>query len=229
VAPGGYQDNSPYAAVVAGAPDAQSGRGAAYVIYAPKPGTRAIRLGARGTGYAVVGGQPGDHAGAAVASIGDINQDGYTDVAVGAPGAAYSGRGHPGVVGLILGGKRGKTINLAGFDPRYILGGVHDGDQTGAVLAGGDGIVKATPVLLIGAPNASFSHAGAGAVYATVAKAIRGQTNLYRDLFGRSYRLDGRANDDHLGSSLAEFIGGPLGSMITGGFKPRAGAMLTVR
>jgi hypothetical protein len=226
VAPGGYQDNSAYAGILAGAPDAYGGRGAAYVVYAPQPGASRVRLGSRGQGYKIVGGRPGDHAGAGVAAIGDINHDGYTDVAVGAPGAAYSGRGHPGVVAIILGGKRTRTIDLGGYSPGFIIGGVHDGDQTGAALAGGDGSVKAVPALLIGAPGASFSRAGAGAAYALVGKAIRGSDNLYRDLLGRSYRLDGRATDDHVGSSLAEFIGGPIGSMIVGSSGAGAGAWL---
>jgi glycosylphosphatidylinositol phospholipase D len=204
VAPGGYQNGDAYAELLLGAPDAYGGRGAAYVVWGRPTGSSGVRLGAPGTGYAVDGVNPDDHAGAAVAAIGDVNHDGATDIAVGAPTAWVRGRGYPGrpgAVEIVLGGNHSGVVA-----PAYAVEGVHNGDLTGASLGGGDGATSAPPQLVIGAPGAGFSARGAGAVYVLSATALASKgLDLYR-LGGSSYRLDGARQDDRAGSSVADLL-----------------------
>ena len=123
--------------LVVGAPGALSGRGAVYVFATPmNDGT----LTAANAVYTIVG-APGDHLGAALATA-DINNDGYREIVMGAPGnnrvyvvaggSALSGTRDLGVTGGDL------LINGAG------IGGVLTaGDLTG------DGIYE----IVIGSPS----------------------------------------------------------------------------
>lgn len=232
VAPGGYQNGDAYAEMILGAPDAGGGRGAAYVVYGRPTGSTGVHLGAPGVGYVVNGVNPEDHAGAAVAALGDVNHDGYTDIAVGAPNAWVRGRGfpgRPGAVEIVLGGPHSGAVA-----PAYELEGVNNGDLTGAALAGGDGSTTTSPQLTVGAPGASFSARTAGAVYVLGAAALEAKSlDLYRlgGVGGSGYRLDGARQDDRAGSSVADLLGVPLGAVIgaPGGSQRGAGAFLVSR
>lgn len=234
VAPGGYQNGDAYSELLLGAPFAFAGRGAAYVVYGRPAGSGGLRLGTPGSGYLVEGLNPDDHAGAALAALGDLNHDGYTDIAVGAPTAWVRGRGspgRPGAVEVVLGGPHTGVVT-----PAYAIEGVHNGDLTGAALAGGDGSTTSSPQLTIGAPGASFSARTAGAVYVLGGSALRDQSlDLYRlgggGGGGTGYRLDGARQDDRAGSSVADLLGAPLGALISapGAGARGAGAFLVAR
>jgi FG-GAP repeat len=209
VAPGGYQNGDAYAELIGGAPGAYGGRGAAYVVWGRPSGSPGVRLGTPGTGYEVRGMDPEDHAGAAVAAVGSINNNGATDIAVGAPNAWVSARGgRAGEVLVALGGDHSGLVR-----PSYTIEGVHIGDRTGAALGGGDGSTSAPAELAIGAPGASFSAQRAGAVYVLGSAALRGSVNLYR-LPGPSFRVDGPGQNAHAGASVAEFQSGQLSALI---------------
>jgi hypothetical protein len=204
VAAGGYQNGDAYAELLLGAPDAFGGRGAAYVVWGRPAGSGNVRLGESGYGYAVHGVNPDDHAGAAVAAVGSLSHNGATDIAIGAPTAWVRGRGYPGrpgAVEVVMGGDYSGVVA-----PAYALEGVHNGDLTGASLGGGDGSTTAPPQLVIGAPGASYSARGAGAVYVLGEAALKTRgLNLY-GLGGLGYRLDGARADDHAGSSVADLL-----------------------
>jgi glycosylphosphatidylinositol phospholipase D len=236
VAAGGYQNGDAYAELLIGAPDAYHGRGMAYVVWGRPRGAGNVRVGASGMGYAVSGVNPDDHAGAAVAAIGDIDHDGATDIAVGAPSAWVRGRGYPGrpgAVEIVIGGPHSGVVA-----PTYAIEGVHNGDLTGAALAGDDGSTTSPAQLTIGAPGASFSARTAGAVYVISGAALAAKRlDLYR-LGGSSYRLDGARADDHAGSSVADLLEESsrgvemsLGAVIgaPGGGERGAGAFLVSR
>lgn len=99
---------------------------------------------------------PAEAFGASLAGIGDLDADGFDDVAVGAPGAA-DGRGR---VALFRGGATFATTPDATFE------GAAPGDRFGDALAGagdvnGDGV----PDWLVGAPLADGVAADAGRAY----------------------------------------------------------------
>jgi hypothetical protein len=209
VAAGGYQNGSPYASLVGGAPDAYGGRGAAYVVWGRTSGSSSVRLGTPGTGYEVRGMDPEDHAGAAVAAVGSIHHNGATDIAIGAPNAWVSARGgRAGEVLIVLGGDYSGVVK-----PSYVIEGVHVGDQTGAALGGSEGATTVPAELVIGAPDASFSAQRAGAAYVLAGAALGGSADLYR-LPGPSYRVDGPMQDAHAGASVAEFQDAGLSALI---------------
>jgi hypothetical protein len=209
VAAGGYQNGDAYAELVAGAPGANGGRGAAYVVWGRPAGSPGVRLGTPGTGYEVRGSDPEDHAGAAVAAIGDLNHDGATDIAVGAPNAWVSARGgRAGEVLIVLGGEHSGIVS-----PSHVIEGVHVGDRTGASLGGGEGSTTSPPRLVIGAPGASFSAQRAGATYVLSGAALSGSVDLYR-LPRPSFRVDGYGQDAGAGTSVAELQGGGLAALI---------------
>jgi hypothetical protein len=223
VAAGGYQNGDAYAELVGGAPGAYGGRGAAYVVWGRPSGSPGVRLGAPGSGYEVRGSDPEDHAGAAVAAIGDINHDGATDIAVGAPNAWVSARGgRAGEVLLVLGGVRSGVV-----PPSQVIEGVHVGDRTGAALGGGEGSTSGRAELVVGAPGASFSAQRAGAVYVLSGAALSGHVDLYR-LPGPSFRVDGSGQDAGAGASVAELQGGGFAALVgsPGGGQRGAGAFL---
>jgi FG-GAP repeat len=222
VAAGGYQNGDAYAELVGGAPGADGGRGAAYVVWGRPSGSAGVQLGTPGAGYEVRGLDPEDHAGAAVAAIGDINHTGTTDIAIGAPNAWVSGRGRAGEVLVVLGGNHSGVIPAS-----YAIQGVHVGDRTGAALGGGDGSPGAPPELVVGAPGASFSAQRAGAVYVLVGASLKGSVDLY-GLTGSSYRVDGGGQDYHAGAAVAELQPGGRSVLIgsPGGGRRGAGAFL---
>lgn len=91
-------------------------------------------------------GDPGDHAGAAVAAVGDVDGDGFQDVAIGAPNHTIGNRTAAGGAYLVFGRSDLKTLNksiflsvlAAGADNRAVfLQGAHTFGSTGSALAGG--------------------------------------------------------------------------------------------
>lgn len=135
------------------------------------------------------GNMPGDRFGAAVADAGDIDGDGISDLAVGAPGAD----GERGSVYLYSGGDAsvirrvdGQTVNSRfGFDIAAM--GDLDGDGFGEIVVGAPG--RAEPELAI--PGQAFVIAGAdGEVATTFTGAHDG------DLFGFAVANAGDVDGD---------------------------------
>lgn len=91
----GLGNNSDFIDVLVGAPGAQGGRGAAFLLFLRTNGsvynfTKRIASGESGfSGVLSVG----DSFGASLSGMGDFNSDGYPDVCVGAPGDSSGGVG----------------------------------------------------------------------------------------------------------------------------------------
>lgn len=124
--------------------------GDAYVVFGKDAGAGDVftdftidTLGA-GDGFRIRGGRVVDQAGFSVSSAGDINNDGYDDVLVGAIGARSSGKGTvggEGVAYVVYGGAGPGDIDLANFassDGFRILGGDADDRLGWSVSAAGD-------------------------------------------------------------------------------------------
>lgn len=122
-------------------------------------------------GVVLQGRASNDKAGYSVRALGDVNGDGITDMAVGAPYASPLGRTEAGEVYIIFGrsGNWSTPFDLNNLDVStgVILQGRAAGDNAGFSVSGledvnGDGIAD----ILVGAPEASPpSRSGAGEAY----------------------------------------------------------------
>ncbi|MCC7171012.1 MAG: FG-GAP repeat protein [Planctomycetes bacterium] len=110
--------------------------------------------------WQALGGQVSAHFGASVAGIGDVNGDGYDDVAIGAPGYV-NGPGEEGAVFVHLGGATG-----LGISPAWVAFGSQAQGLFGAsVAAAGDVNGDGFADLVVGAPNFDLGEVGEGAAF----------------------------------------------------------------
>lgn len=179
-----------------GADGAGTGSGVAYIVFGPLD----AELSLADADVRLEGEAAYDAAGISVAGIGDINRDGYPDVAVGAygndsgtldAGAAYIFRGP------LLGNR-----NLASADA--ILVGESPEEWVGYRVAGGgdvDGDGYAD--VLIGAPGAARAGENSGAAYF-----FRGPLAGTRSVSMADAMLLGEAVNDRAGSSVV--LGGDI-------------------
>jgi hypothetical protein len=149
----------------------------------------------------LTGGSIADHAGFAVSPVGDVNEDGVDDFAIGAPGVDARGRQDSGTVYVVYGRNEGRSLDLSGFSSLdgFRIDGAAPGDFAGtAVSAAGDVNGDGYPDLLVGAPrvdlaaNTAFSSPfPRGAVFV-----VFGQPGIdtgvdLAALGARGFRIDG--------------------------------------
>jgi hypothetical protein len=134
--------NDDYNDIIVGAPGAGGGRGKVYVFWHNDLGYTDVS--AHNARAVIMGENPGDNLGAVVRGIGDVNGDGYEDIALGAPGYDGGGLTDSGAVYIFYGGQRiltaaGGYLDLAsGIADVTILGTVNNGRFGQAITAGGD-------------------------------------------------------------------------------------------
>jgi hypothetical protein len=134
-----------------------------------------IHLGALNFGgFTILGDDPGDRAGVSVSSAGDINNDGYDDVIIGAPGnsdaGSYSGSAY------VIFGKAGGigTIDLTNLQPSngFVIRGDASYDQAGwSVSSAGDVNGDGFDDIIVGAPFGDNAFPTAGEAYVIYGKA----------------------------------------------------------
>jgi hypothetical protein len=195
--------------------------GAVYAVHAAKlpVGTVTATLDSGGAvingaqGFRIDGNTAGDQSGFSICT-GDINGDGYPDIAIGATAASYNGAGSGSV--YVVDGQSAPyaaTNNLmsltnatpiTAFAGMRIDGGATNQD-TGYSLAVGDINGDGIPDLVIGADNAMYNGGSSGSVYV-----VFGTTSGFPDPLplnslngSNGFRLDGGAANDFAGFSLA--------------------------
>ncbi|WFE31780.1 trypsin-like serine protease [Micromonospora sp. WMMD975] len=159
---------------------------------------------ARGKGYDQGdigrGDETDDRWGAALAA-GDFNNDGYADLAVGAPNEAGSDNVHSGDVSVMRGNSTGTLTYAYNLDQTNAGGANEAGDRFGAALAAGNVTGSVHADLVIGAPGeAPGTLPAAGSIYV-----VPGAAGEVTTGFGRSQGTSGGVNEagDNFGAALA--------------------------
>ena len=146
-----------------------------------------------------------DLSGSSVAGAGDVNQDGYADIVIGAPGADGQSREDSGSVFVVFGSDKAGTIDLAVLgDHGFRIDGAAASEVAGiSVTCPGDVNADGTPDLLIGASGADHNgRDGAGSSYAVYGKTDNTAIDLAA-IGTHGFRIDGAAAHDLSGQAVA--------------------------
>jgi hypothetical protein len=199
VAPAGDVNGDGYDDMIVGAPGAASGSGKFYIVYGgPSPPFTTAAF----TDFSVAG----SHIGWSVAGRGDLDGDGYADVAVGAPGYPASG-GQDGACLVHLGGPGGLSATYAQLNAPVA------GGQFGASLSWGDMNADGYSDLAIGAPGEMTGVTNTGSLYVYLANGA-GSFSLPGTKLTKASTNYGRrgtsiaANGDINGDGFADIIDG---------------------
>jgi hypothetical protein len=177
-----------------GAPNANGTAGTVYVVFGhpdidQAPPTDLNDLAACSTPKLCgvkISGAATDEAGAAIAFAGDINDDGYNDLLIGAPGAEPVTGVVSGAVYLLYGPLAPGTINLTDVGSTQaglVFHGEGDGDRAGEAISwwedDGPASIDGIDDLLIGAPGATvFDEFGSPVSEAGLVYAVHGGAGL---------------------------------------------------
>ncbi|MFD1567449.1 integrin alpha, partial [Halolamina litorea] len=186
---------------VVGAPNNSStaaDAGAAYVITANVSGTESLS----NATLKLAGENASDRAGWAAAEAGDVDDDGYVDVVIGAPFADATGN-DSGIAYVVYGDDDTTgTANLSAVGT--VIAGEEAGDYTGySVSSAGSGDVTCDDYadVLVGAPGANTTAEDAGAVYLLAGGEDREDERSLSDADGT---FVGEGEGDHAGYAVSD-------------------------
>jgi len=175
VGPAGDINGDGFDDIIIGAPNKGSNQGIAYVIYGGKKDTMSnivlatTPLIPSSTGFFIKGKLAGDWFGRSGSTAGDLNNDGFDDIVIG----AYGENGDQGAAYVIYGGPKTSMINLdlgsvtlAPASTGFKITGTTGGDRFGfSVSTAGDINNDGFDDILIGAPNRNSLRGVAYIVY----------------------------------------------------------------
>ncbi len=177
-----------------------------------------------------------DAAGRSLCIAGDLDGDGFADLAVGAPFADGATTDH-GAVYLLWGGKELRLESERSLaDADLVIRGNHDEDMLGYAVAGaGDVDADGLADLVVGAPFDEWPGYSAGAAYLLYGSELAGLGGEYT-LEDVALRLGPSAYQDQLGFAVAgagDVDGDGNGDLLLGapqanGFAPSSGAVYLV-
>jgi hypothetical protein len=166
-----------------------------------------------------------DRFGAALAA-GDFNDDGFADLAIGAPGEDVGAVEGAGAVTVLWGSAAGLSLTgayLANQDRPGFFDQAEENDRFGSALAAGDLDGDGRDDLVIGIPTEDIGAvANAGAVqllYGAAGQTFTGGVILSQDGFGEGMDIeDEPADGDQFGAALAigDFNGDDVGDLAIG-------------
>ncbi|MCG6900502.1 MAG: integrin alpha [Gammaproteobacteria bacterium] len=146
-----------------------------------------------------------DHFGAAVAGMGDLDNDGIPDLVVGAPGGDKSGsdRGEVWVLFLDKDARVRKSTRIADGDGGF-EGSLSDNDGFGSAVANiGDMNNDGIPDLAVGAPNDDDGANNAGAIWILIMK-TDGKVDAWQKVSESAGSFDGNLGaDDRFGAAIS--------------------------
>ena len=206
---------------------ANSGPGAAYVIFGKADGSFAdIDLAnlALADGFRLDGAADADRTGCQVSSAGDINGDGYADLVIGASGASANGNAQSGAIYVVFGKPADFTnvelSTLSGSDGFRIFGAAAYDYAGYSVSNAGDVNGDGFGDLIIGAPYASTNNGGSGAAYVVFGSAPGTAHDVSLSNLGSDgFRIMGVAEGDNAGYSVSaagDVNGDGYGDLIIG-------------
>jgi hypothetical protein len=194
-------------------PNGLSRSGATYIVYGKASGfSGEFNLSALdGTnGFQINGEAADDYSGYFAASAGDINNDGYDDVIIGARFNDPNGLSNAGASYVVFGGPAGATANLnlstLNGTNGFKLNGVTLGDRSGvAVSSAGDVNGDGFDDIVIGAYYADPHGNSSGASYVVFGSAsgFPASFNLSTLNGTNGFKLNGQAGGDGTGGSVS--------------------------
>ncbi len=205
--------------------------GSSYVVFGKASGfTSTIDLSTLNgtTGFRLDGVAADDNSGRSVSNAGDVNGDGYDDIAIGAFHSDVNGMDSG--AGYIVFGKASgfaSTMNLGTLDGTngFRLEGVAVGDGAGvSISSAGDVNGDGFEDVILGAHVADSNGANSGSSYVIFGKAsgFAATINLNTLDGTNGFRLDGSFSEDRAGASVSsagDFNGDGFDDLIVGAYK----------
>lgn len=199
--------------LIVGAPNAATGgngAGESYVVFGKATLPPELYLDTLGNhGFVIAGIQPGDGAGGAVSGVGDVNGDGFDDIAIGADWASPNGKAQAGQTYVVFGSATPlDTLFLSTLDGTngFLINGIDVEDYSGRAVSGagdvnGDGFDD----IVIGASTADPNGVNkAGESYVVLGTATPPASLALSALNGSNgFVIHGRSEFDESGFSVS--------------------------